>query len=108
MLSKMAPVGYESSWYNRPALPSLPCVFPAFADVLGAEQSDRSVSDPLTSPKEVNTDLPLCVASLIELLWNDLTHPVSSYVGAKHKFRSGDGSGNSLQDPQLGAANTRM
>ncbi|GAA5851722.1 hypothetical protein JCM5353_002067 [Sporobolomyces roseus] len=37
------------------------------------------------------------------LLWNDLRHHPISFVG-KAKYRSGDGSGNNLLNPRLGAA----
>lgn len=45
--------------------------------------------------------------SLIDILWHDLPHPPTSYLGNNHKWRSADGSGNSLTNPQLGAARTR-
>lgn len=44
--------------------------------------------------------------NLVRLLWNDLNHPPSSYLG-QAKYRSADGSGNNFQNPRLGAAGER-
>lgn len=40
------------------------------------------------------------------MLWKDLPHPPTAYLGNNYKWRSADGSGNSLTNPQLGAAGT--
>ncbi|EJU03113.1 linoelate diol synthase [Dacryopinax primogenitus] len=43
---------------------------------------------------------------LVGLLYNDLPHPPSTFVGPRTAFRSADGSGNNLLIPSLGAAHT--
>ncbi|KAH9839793.1 linoleate diol synthase [Rhodofomes roseus] len=43
--------------------------------------------------------------SVVELLYDDLPHPPETYIGPEYAFRSADGSGNNLQDPELGKAN---
>lgn len=88
-------------------LEGLTCPSQRFAGILGARQGDRRVRSLFIQLVRKAHWLLCFPFSLVELLWNDLTHPASSYVGPKHRFRSGDGSGNSLQDPQFGAANTR-
>lgn len=42
----------------------------------------------------------------IELLYNDLPHPPSTYIGQKYAWREADGSNNNLSDPGLGKAGT--
>lgn len=42
---------------------------------------------------------------LLKMLWDELPHPPRSYAGPA--YRSADGSGNSLENPKLGAAGTR-
>ncbi|TFK51792.1 linoleate diol synthase [Heliocybe sulcata] len=44
--------------------------------------------------------------SVIELLYLDLPHPPSTYVGPEYMYRSADGSNNNIADPNLGKANT--
>ena len=39
-------------------------------------------------------------------MYKDLPHPPSTYVGDKYAWRSADGSGNNLSDPDMGKANT--
>ena len=39
-------------------------------------------------------------------MYLDLPHPPSSYIGDKYAFRSADGSGNNLSDPNMGKAGT--
>ncbi|KAG8743488.1 hypothetical protein FRC10_011961 [Ceratobasidium sp. 414] len=39
-------------------------------------------------------------------VYKDLPHPPSTYVGDAFRFRSADGGGNNLQQPDLGRANT--
>ncbi|KZO96936.1 heme peroxidase [Calocera viscosa TUFC12733] len=43
---------------------------------------------------------------LVTLLYNDLPHPPSTFVGPTTTFRAADGSGNNLLMPMLGAAHT--
>ena len=40
----------------------------------------------------------------IRVLWNDLPHPAATIAGPNAKYRSGDGSGNSPWDPDMGKA----
>ncbi|KAG8160824.1 hypothetical protein KVR01_009088 [Diaporthe batatas] len=42
----------------------------------------------------------------INQLWTTLDHPPVCLMESKHKYRSADGSYNSIRNPQLGAANT--
>ncbi|KAI0091665.1 linoleate diol synthase [Irpex rosettiformis] len=42
----------------------------------------------------------------VELLYKDLPHPPSTYVGNQYSWRSADGSGNNLSDPDMGKADT--
>ncbi|KAL8280766.1 hypothetical protein RQP46_006770 [Phenoliferia psychrophenolica] len=42
--------------------------------------------------------------ALVTLLWNDLPHPPTTFIGAK--FRAADGSGNNPSNPSLGKAGT--
>ncbi|KAI0343269.1 linoleate diol synthase [Trametopsis cervina] len=42
----------------------------------------------------------------VELLYKDLPHPPASYVGDKYAWRTADGSGNNLSDPDMGKAHT--
>ncbi|KAF5387399.1 hypothetical protein D9757_005780 [Collybiopsis confluens] len=41
---------------------------------------------------------------VIKLLYNDLSHPPSTLVSNKYAWRSADGSGNNIADPNLGKA----
>ncbi|PWY98110.1 putative dioxygenase Ssp1 [Testicularia cyperi] len=43
--------------------------------------------------------------ALISIIWGDLPHPAVSYLGQGNRYRSADGSGNSIANPQLGASN---
>jgi linoleate 10R-lipoxygenase len=43
---------------------------------------------------------------VVSLLYHDLPHPPSTHVGQKFQFRSADGSGNSLTNPDLGKSFT--
>ncbi|PSS35388.1 hypothetical protein PHLCEN_2v1661 [Hermanssonia centrifuga] len=42
--------------------------------------------------------------AVVELLYNDLSHPPSSYIGPKYAYREADGSNNNLNDPSMGKA----
>jgi hypothetical protein len=42
----------------------------------------------------------------ISILYRDLPHPPSTHVGQEFQFRSADGSGNSLSNPNLGKSFT--
>jgi hypothetical protein len=44
--------------------------------------------------------------ALLTKLWTDLMHPPLSYLGNEYKYRTADGSYNSLKHPNLGKANT--
>ncbi|KAF9512279.1 hypothetical protein BS47DRAFT_1394408 [Hydnum rufescens UP504] len=44
--------------------------------------------------------------NVVSLLYHDLPHPPSTHVGQKFQFRSADGSGNSLTNPDLGKSFT--
>ncbi|KAJ3989347.1 linoleate diol synthase [Lentinula detonsa] len=41
---------------------------------------------------------------VIKLLYNDLSHPPATLIGNKYAWRSADGSGNNIGDPELGMA----
>ncbi|KAJ3767452.1 linoleate diol synthase [Lentinula raphanica] len=41
---------------------------------------------------------------VIKLLYNDLSHPPATLIGKKYAWRSADGSGNNIGDPDLGKA----
>ncbi|KAJ4469566.1 linoleate diol synthase [Lentinula aciculospora] len=41
---------------------------------------------------------------VIKLLYNDLSHPPATLIGNKYAWRSADGSGNNIGDPDLGKA----
>ncbi|GJE90952.1 linoleate diol synthase and cytochrome P450 domain-containing protein [Phanerochaete sordida] len=43
---------------------------------------------------------------VIELLYNDLPHPPSTYIGNQYAFRTADGSYNNVTDPDMGKAGT--
>ncbi|KAF7982555.1 hypothetical protein HWV62_27534 [Athelia sp. TMB] len=43
---------------------------------------------------------------VVKLLYNDLPHPASSYVGKQYQYRSADGSNNNVDVPDMGKANT--
>ena len=43
--------------------------------------------------------------ALISIIWGDLPHPAVSFMGPEHRFRQADGSGNNVQNPNLGASN---
>ena len=49
--------------------------------------------------KKMNDDV-------IGTLYNTVPHPPASYLGPAHCFRSADGSGNDLANPDLGRAGT--
>ncbi|KAF9506550.1 hypothetical protein BS47DRAFT_1367288 [Hydnum rufescens UP504] len=57
----------------------------------------RSPKGPIATDVEVQA---------ISLLYRDLPHPPSTHVGQRFQFRSADGSGNSLSDPNLGKSFT--
>ncbi len=42
----------------------------------------------------------------IALLYNTLPHPPSTFIGPQYQWRSPDGFGNSVENPQLGRAGT--
>ena len=44
--------------------------------------------------------------AVVQLLYNDLEHPPSTYVGTQYAFRSADGSGNNPSNPDLGKSFT--
>ncbi|KAF8603914.1 heme peroxidase [Ceratobasidium sp. AG-I] len=44
--------------------------------------------------------------AVISMLWKDLPHPAATYVGDKYRFRSADGGGNNIEQPNLGRAGT--
>lgn len=39
---------------------------------------------------------------VISLLWYDLPHPPASLIGRKYQYRSADGYGTSLWNPEMG------
>lgn len=41
----------------------------------------------------------------VSLLWNDLPHPPASLIGRKYQYRSADGSGTSIWNPDMGKVN---
>ncbi|KAH8986848.1 linoleate diol synthase [Lactarius akahatsu] len=41
---------------------------------------------------------------LIEILYDDLSHPPATYIGPKYQYRSVDGSNNNISDPNMGKA----
>ncbi|KAH9967528.1 linoleate diol synthase [Russula dissimulans] len=41
---------------------------------------------------------------LVELLYDDLSHPPATYIGPKYSYRMPDGSYNNLSDPDMGKA----
>ncbi|TDZ48293.1 Linoleate diol synthase [Colletotrichum trifolii] len=43
---------------------------------------------------------------LIHQLWNGIDHPPMTTLGDEHKYRSADGSGNSIHSPNMGKAGT--
>jgi len=43
---------------------------------------------------------------LLTQLWGTLDHPPNSTLDSRFKYRSADGSGNNIHNPELGAANT--
>ncbi|KAF9477868.1 heme peroxidase [Pholiota conissans] len=43
---------------------------------------------------------------VINLLYNTVPHPPASYLGPQHMFRNADGSGNNLENPDLGRSGT--
>lgn len=43
-------------------------------------------------------------AGAVELLYHDLAHPPSTYLGKQHIWRTADGSYNNVNDPKLGKA----
>ncbi|KAA1469100.1 linoleate diol synthase, partial [Dentipellis sp. KUC8613] len=44
--------------------------------------------------------------SVIEMLYNDLSHPPPTYLGDEYKYRKADGSFNNISDPNMGKAGT--
>jgi linoleate 10R-lipoxygenase len=44
--------------------------------------------------------------SVINLLYTTVPHPPASYLGPDHMFRHADGSGNNLENPELGRSGT--
>ncbi|KAI0260103.1 linoleate diol synthase [Gloeopeniophorella convolvens] len=42
---------------------------------------------------------------LVEILYDDLSHPPATYVGTKYSYRQVDGSHNNVCDPSMGRAN---
>ncbi|KAJ3551142.1 hypothetical protein NM688_g4896 [Phlebia brevispora] len=44
--------------------------------------------------------------AVVELLYNDLPHPPSTYIGPRYAWRAADGSYNNLSDPNMGRADT--
>ncbi|KAG6847554.1 hypothetical protein H0H93_007410, partial [Arthromyces matolae] len=49
--------------------------------------------------KKMNNDV-------IKMFYESVPHPPASFMGARHAFRNADGSGNNLQNPDLGRAGT--
>ncbi|KAG8923172.1 hypothetical protein FRC02_011319, partial [Tulasnella sp. 418] len=43
---------------------------------------------------------------VIDLLYEDLAHPPSTLIGKKYRYRSADGSGTSIWNPEMGKAGT--
>ncbi|KAH8992739.1 linoleate diol synthase [Lactarius deliciosus] len=41
---------------------------------------------------------------LVEILYDDLSHPPATYIGPKYQYRSVDGSNNNVSDPNMGKA----
>ncbi|KAI9435341.1 linoleate diol synthase [Lactarius indigo] len=41
---------------------------------------------------------------LVEILYDDLSHPPATYIGPKYQYRSVDGSHNNISDPNMGKA----
>ncbi|KAH8997828.1 linoleate diol synthase [Lactarius hatsudake] len=41
---------------------------------------------------------------LVEILYDDLSHPPATYIGPKYQYRSVDGSNNNISDPNMGKA----
>ncbi|KAH9056263.1 linoleate diol synthase [Lactarius vividus] len=41
---------------------------------------------------------------LIEILYDDLSHPPATYIGPEYQYRSVDGSNNNISDPKMGKA----
>ncbi|KIY63464.1 heme peroxidase, partial [Cylindrobasidium torrendii FP15055 ss-10] len=61
----------------------------------------------MTFISRMKRDSPLSIDlqnQVIKLLYNDLYHPPPTYLGDNYKFRSADGSNNSISDPNLGKA----
>ncbi len=44
------------------------------------------------------------IAHVTVTVYNDLSHPPSSYIGPKYAYREADGSNNNLTDPSMGKA----
>ncbi|KIP10018.1 hypothetical protein PHLGIDRAFT_101881 [Phlebiopsis gigantea 11061_1 CR5-6] len=44
--------------------------------------------------------------AVVELLYDDLPHPPSTQLGNKYAWRTADGSGNNISDPDMGKAGT--
>ncbi|KAI0792157.1 linoleate diol synthase [Abortiporus biennis] len=44
--------------------------------------------------------------AVVELLYNDLPHPPSTYIGNEYAWRAADGSRNNICDPDMGKAGT--
>lgn len=42
----------------------------------------------------------------VKLLYNDLPHPASTYIGKEYQYRTADGSNNNVDVPDMGKANT--
>jgi linoleate 10R-lipoxygenase len=42
------------------------------------------------------------------MLWLDLPHPLTTVVSPDHRFRSADGSGNNIWNPELGKGMTEL
>ena len=42
----------------------------------------------------------------LNLVYNDLPHPPSTYIGQEYAFRKADGSYNNICDPDMGKAGT--
>ncbi|KAI0059711.1 linoleate diol synthase [Artomyces pyxidatus] len=63
----------------------------------------------ILSHKEYLPDGPLRTKienKVVELLYDDLSHPPATYLGQQYSYRSADGSYNNITDPDMGKAGT--